>query len=65
LVDSKPRSRIKSNRSSAHIPNVTRTVNFGSVSGNQHLTITPGGIMPAEVVQGRVIMTTKKVFENT
>ena len=41
--------RVKSNRSSAHIPNVTKTVNFGSVSGNQHLIniLTPSGSMPA------------------
>lgn len=71
LFDSKTRSRVKSNRSSAHIPNVTKTVNFGSVSGNQHLIniLTPGGSIPAlaegTANQGRVIMTTKKVFENT
>jgi len=49
FVDSKTRSRVKSNRSSAHIPNVTKTVNFGSVSGNQHLIniLTPNGSMPA------------------
>ena len=49
LFNSKTRSRVKSNRSSAHIPNVTKTVNFGSVSGNQHLfnILAPGGSVAA------------------
>ena len=49
LVNSKTRSRVKSNRSSAHVPNMTKTVNFGSVSGNQNLLniITPSASMPA------------------